>query len=173
MLPRSVACLCILACLTSVSALAGEKIAVVATGLDAQAQLDEVLCVSQNCVATEKVVTAGRIDGKKLSQQDVKFTVIARREKRGLEVQVKDASGNLRYTENVDAGAGGKIRVGALVSLAAKIIDSIENDAPMKVAKLTRKPALSKKAVAKAKRLAKKNAKKFAARGEKKKTNRG
>lgn len=165
--------LAVLAC-AAVPAFAGERIAVVATGLEAQAQLDEVFCVSQTCIPAEKVLTGGRVDSKKLQRERVKYTVVAAREKKGLLVQLKDRDGKVRYEQEVDAGVGGKISVGPLVTLAANMINSIENGTTQAVAeksgpdeaKLKKMRAWAKRQqLAKAQKAAAKK-KKFAARGK-------
>jgi hypothetical protein len=105
----------------------------------------------------------------------VKFTVVASRAKKGLEVRVKDDSGKVRYEEEIDAGAGGKIAVGTLVTLAAKVIESIENDAPSKKEAAVSKPDAKQKAKMRAwarAQKAKDAKKKFAlAKASKKKVN--
>lgn len=149
----------------AVPAFAAERIAVVATGLEAQGQLEEVFCVSQSCVAPEKVLSGGRVDQKKLDREHVKYTVVATRAKKGIAVQLKDHAGKVRCEEQMDAGVGGKLSVGPLVSLAAKMIDSIENGTTQgpDETKLAKMRAWAKKQqLAKAAKLSKK---KFAARG--------
>src|SRR3954471_19482031 len=101
-------------------AFAGERIAVVAPGLDAEAQLEEVLCVSQTCVPAKAVLTGGKVDSKKLQKEGVKLVVSGKRTAGGLSVQVADVNGAVRYSSTVKAGAGAKMSVGTLVTVAAE-----------------------------------------------------
>lgn len=161
MTPRVVAILC--SALLSLPAFAGERIAVIATGTDAQTQLEEVLCISQTCVAPEKVLTSGRADPKKLQRENVKLVVTGKKAGAGLEVTVADLQGGVRYQETVKAGAGAKLSVGTLVTVAAEAIAAIENPRAAK-----KEPVAKSQKAKLAKSAAKsKFAKKFAARGGK------
>lgn len=168
MRPVPVARLCILAAfaVAAVPAFAGEKISVIASGLEAQGQLEEVFCVSQLCVPPEQVLSGGKLDGKKLDREGVKYTVSANRVKKGIAVKLTDRAGKVRYEEELDAGAGGRLSVGPLVSLAAKVIDSIENGTSQKPEKnlAAMRAWAAKQKLAKSHKAGKK---KFAARGNK------
>lgn len=127
--------------LTAFTASAAERIAILAPGLDVQSQLEEVLCVSQTCVAPPKVSSSGHLDKAKAQRENVRYIVSAKKSAGNMELAVTDVSGQVRY-RSVEKAAGEKLAVGALVTVAAKMLDTLENPKS--------KPDVAPKALAKA-----------------------
>jgi hypothetical protein len=124
--------------LPGLAAAAGERIVVLAptgaTGI--RAQLVDTLCVSEDCVAPEKVLSAGRLDWNKVSREHVVAVVTghAQPSKKGptVELQVLVQGGKTKLSEKSPLDDANRLAVKDLVTASAGALGAIDSDAPVK-----------------------------------------
>jgi hypothetical protein len=117
---------------------AGERIVVLApsgaTGV--RAQLVETLCVSEDCVAPEKVLSAGKLDWNKVNREHVVAVVTghAQPTKKGptVALQVLAQGGKTKLNEKSPLDDANKLAVKDLVTASAGALAVIDSDAPAK-----------------------------------------
>lgn len=110
---------------------AGERISIVApAGAEFGAQLAETLCISEECIPAEKVVTAHGPDWRRVQEARVDSVVEGRlvREAKGffVELSVFSATGRLELRKMVPSSATGKLSVTELVGASSKVLRAIE-----------------------------------------------
>jgi hypothetical protein len=111
---------------------AGDRIVVLAppgaTGV--RAQLTETLCLSEECVAPEQVLSAGKLDLAKVARQHVVAVVTghAVSTKKGpqLELLVLAPTGKAKLSEKVDLNDSNRLAVNVLVTASAKTMAAID-----------------------------------------------
>lgn len=96
-----------------------------------QAQLTETLCLSEDCVAPEKVLSAGKLDWGKVAREHVASVVTGHGQvakgKAQLEMTVLGASGKPRLVRRAPLGETNKLAVGDLVTLSASALGVIDD----------------------------------------------
>ncbi len=131
--------------LSAVAFGSGERIAVLAADPDVNSQLSGMLCVSEECVDADTLVTAGKPDFAKVAAADLTAVVVGRLVKTGgactLEVQVLSRTGAERLSRKVPADATGKVSMTAAVTAGSAVIATIERPESQDA-----KPAKAKKA---------------------------
>jgi hypothetical protein len=116
----------------------GERIVVLApsgaTGI--RAQLVETLCVSEDCVAPEKVLSAGKLDWNKVNREHVVAVVAghAQPTKKGptVALEVLSPGGKAKMSEKSPLDDANKLSVKDLVTASAQALAAIDSDAPAK-----------------------------------------
>lgn len=111
---------------------AGDRIVVMApagaTGI--RAQLTETLCLSEDCVAPEQVLSAGKLDMGKVGRQHVTAVVTGHAipSKKGpeVELQVIAPSGKAKMSEKLPLNETNKLAVKDLVTASAQLLSSID-----------------------------------------------
>ncbi|MHB8873605.1 MAG: hypothetical protein ACYC8T_07955 [Myxococcaceae bacterium] len=133
--------------LASGSALAsGERIVILASDRAVRQQLTDTLCVSQECVPPEKILTAGRPDFAKASRERLTAVVVGRLSKSGsacsLELSLLGRGGATRLSRTVPADSAGKVSIIDVVSASSEVITYVERPESKdpKVAKVAKAP---------------------------------
>jgi hypothetical protein len=111
---------------------AGDRIVVLAppgaTGV--RAQLTETLCLSEECLPAEQVLSAGRLDLAKVARLHIGYVVTghAMPSKKGpeLELSVLSTNGKARLTEKMPLNDSNKLAVKDLVTASAKALAAID-----------------------------------------------
>jgi hypothetical protein len=122
----------------AVAGATGDKIVILApSGAPAvRAQLSETLCVSEDCVAPDRVLSAGKLDWGKAAREGVSSVVIghaiAAKSGPQVELQVLGAGGKVKHSEKVALNEDNKLSVSTLVTASAVALESIDSGAPAK-----------------------------------------
>jgi hypothetical protein len=111
------------------------------------AQLGDTLCVSEDCVAADRVLSAGKLDWAKVSRENVASVIVghAVASKKGPEVElsVLAAGGKVKCSDRAPLNDDNKLAVKDLVTASAAVLEGIDSDGPSKDAAPAKAKALA------------------------------